>query len=82
MAVLNLRNVPDDVMQRLRISAAKTGEKLHHHAVRLIEEATALRATDPDRSGRVIGVTVEHESGQGYAALEPDPHPRLEIEIT
>ena len=39
MSVLNLRNVPEDLHMRLRISAARAGQPLHAHCLHLLGSA-------------------------------------------
>ena len=41
MAVLNLRNVPEDLKRRLAVQAASAGKRLHAYCVELLDRATA-----------------------------------------
>ena len=41
MAVLNLRNVPEDLKRRLAVQAASAGKRLHAYCVELLDRAAA-----------------------------------------
>ena len=46
MAVLNIRNLPDDVHARLRVRAAKAGRSMEAEARAILEAAVAGEAGD------------------------------------
>lgn len=48
MASLYLRNVPDDLIRRLKVGAVESGETLRAHCIRLLERwAEIPRHTHP-----------------------------------
>lgn len=82
MAVLNVRNVPDVLMQRIKSEAALSGVTLREFVVRVLSGDRVVEAVVTD--GATVGTEgVEIESERKYtspkerdkAASAPDPKP-------
>lgn len=54
MAVLNIRNLPDEVHRRLRVRAARAGRSMEAEARRILTEAVAEPVEDPGELQRWV----------------------------
>jgi hypothetical protein len=94
MPVLNLRDVPEELMRELRAQAALRGAKFHPFCIDLLKSALdAQTKTLPRDNGAVFGgeVRMLDYIGRGILApmpsapadtAEPAPPENLELEIT
>lgn len=84
MAVLNLRNVPDDLVRDLKKAALDAGEPFHPYCIGLLKLAllhglhirvVAAKPYDPGPAPR------RHAHGESVGT-SPDAHAAVKVEIT
>lgn len=83
MKVLNLRNVPDDLMRELRAEAAFAGKPFHPFCVALLQSAVfrhrETREITPRHPPTRIGLMAPPDSAPQISQVDPDIPQEIEI---
>lgn len=79
MTSVTVRNIPDDVMEKVRILSASERRSVNNEILVLLEAGLVARMTDCHASGKILSKTMQVEIWDQLCGAWDDPRSAREI---